>query len=551
MKNIKITKCLLFILVGIYFSLSARNIIIPKPVSYQEKKGRGFTVNEKTKVYYEGENLKEVAQYLVETIKLYHKPSSYENFQGGKAILLSIDKNIEMKKDGAYILEICRSAVKIIGNSARSVFYGIQTLRQLSPLDIEQTMRTRRFTYKAVTIKDQPKYQWRGMMLDVSRHFFDKEKVKSFIRLMALHKMSVLQMHLTDDHGWRLEIKKYPKLTSVGGYRDATFVTMHGPRDGLKYGGYFTQQDMKEIVAYATKHYIDILPEVDMPGHVQAVLKAYPTLGNDDIADYNPQVREFWGFGDYTLSPKPETFQFIEETLNEVMDIFPFPYIHTGGDEVKLNQWRKSATAKAYMKKKGIRDVYNLQNDFTVFMKKIMAKRGRKMVGWNEIATDKAPTDVIPMYWDHWNGKGRLNPRQAVRKGFKIIMAPTSHTYFDYSQTSSGQSWNNPHLKNNLQDKILGIGGYLPIEKVYSFSPKKVAGIDSPNIMGGQAQLWSEYMTTWPRVLYMALPRMTAISESLWLDDSQKNYMDFKERLDYFKKRLSILGYNFYPGYSK
>ena len=528
------------IIVGMIFfcKLFSFNVVTPKPFFYKQGKKKGFSVNEHTKVYYQGKELKKVAEYLVETIKLYHAPLDYSSYkEGERAIILKVDKDIEMKKEGGYILEICRRKISLIGNSPKGVFYAIQTLRQLSPIDIEQAIRTRRFSYKSVLIKDQPKYKWRGMMLDVCRHFFDKEKVKSFIRLMALHKMSVLHLHLTEDQGWRIEIKKYPKLTSIGAYRDASRITIHGPRDGLRYGGYFTQEDLKEIVAYAKKHYIDVMPEIDFPGHVQALLTAYPKLGNDDIPNYNPKVRERWGVSYYSLSPKPETFKFIKNVLNEVMDIFPFPYIHTGGDEVVVNQWKESAYAKKYMKKKGIKNVHNLQNEFTVFMKKVMAKRGRTMLGWNEIATEKAPNDVIPMYWAHWKGGGKLTPKRAIEKGFKIIMAPTSHTYFDYYQERGSSRWDNPTMKNDLTDIPIAISGFLPLKKVYSFSPKKTAGIDSENILGGQAQLWSEYMTTWSKVLYMTLPRMSALAEALWIEDNQKNYSDFKKRLGYLKKK--------------
>ena len=526
--------------------LSCDSTIIPKPV-FCEIKGKGFSVNEFTKVYYEDKSLKDVAQYLVDTIKLYQDPLPMTEYtEGERAIFIKIDKNIPLKKDGAYVLDICPLKISIVGKSSKGIFYGIQSLRQLSPIDIEHAMKTRRFTYKGIVVKDEPKYQWRGMMLDVCRHFFDKEKVKSFIRLMALHKMSVLHLHLTEDQGWRIEIKKYPKLTTIGGFRDATYITLSGPRDGLRYGGYFTQEDLKEIVAYAAEHYIDVMPEIDLPGHVQAALTAYPEFGNDDIPNYNPKVREYWGVSRYSLSPKPKTFQFIEDILNEVMDIFPFPYIHTGGDEVVVTQWKKSKYAQEYMKKKGIKDVHNLQNEFTVFMKQVMAKRDRTMVGWNEVATEKAPNDIIPMYWYGWGKGNKITPKRAIEKGFKIILAPISYTYFDYYQETGAIPHNNPVMKNNLKEAPLCIAGYVPLKKVYNFNPIGVAKIDSPNILGGQAQLWSEYMTTWPKVLYMALPRMSALSEALWSDE--KNYTNFQKRLKYFKKRLSILGYNFYPG---
>ena len=525
---------------------SCDSIIVPKP-TYCETKDRGFTINEFTKVYYQDKSLKDVAQYLVDVIKLYQDPMPMTKYtEGERAIFIKIDRNIPLKKDGAYILDICPLKISIIGKSPKGIFYGIQSLRQLSPLDIEHAMKTRRFTYKGIVVKDEPKYQWRGMMLDVCRHFFDKEKVKSFIRLMALHKMNILHLHLTEDQGWRIEIKKYPKLTTVGGFRDATYITMQGPRDGLKYGGYFTQKDLKEIIAYAAKHYIDVMPEIDLPGHVQAALTAYPKFGNDDIPNYNPKVREYWAVSRYSLAPKPETFQFIEDVLNEVMDIFPFPYVHTGGDEVVVQQWEQSPYAQEYMKKKGIKDVHNLQNEFTVFMKKVMAKRNRTMVAWNEVATEKAPNDIVPMYWNGWNKKNRITPKRAIEKGFKIILSPTSHTYFDHYQEKGAGSHNNPIMKNDFSDAPLAIGGYNPLKNVYSFDPKKIAKVDSPNILGGQAQLWAEYMTTWSKLLYMALPRMSALSEALWSD--KKNYGNFQKRLKYFKKRLSILGYNFYPG---
>ncbi|MBL8060399.1 MAG: family 20 glycosylhydrolase [Chthonomonas sp.] len=368
-----------------------------------------------------------------------------------------------------------------------------------------------------------PRYSWRGMMLDVSRHFQPKEFVLKFIDLLFIHKMNSLHLHLCDDQGWRMEIKRYPRLTEVGAWRKETQIRPGDPEtDGIPHGGFYTQDDLREIVAYAAKRGITVMPEIEMPGHCQAALAAYPELGNTGV-QLEPSTR--FGVIEDVYGVQDETIEFLENVLEEVLEVFPSEFIHVGGDEVPKKQWKESSVAQQRMKDEGLADEDELQSWFIRHFDRWLAARGRRLIGWDEILEGGLAPGAAVMSW-----RGTEGGSKALEMGHVAIMVPHTHCYFDHYQSSIKAT------------EPIAIGGCTPLRKVYEFDPGGGA-----LMWGSQGQLWSEYMKTPEHVEYMALPRMCALAEVLWGKADGETYETFEERLVPHLEKLKALGYNFRP----
>lgn len=448
------------------------------------------------------------------------------------ALTLGIDPRLAHLGAEGYRLEVTPEQVTISGATAAGVFYGTQTLRQLLPADIfSPTPITRTWDIPAVAIEDAPRFPWRGFMLDTARHFFPKEQVRKLIDLLALHKLNRLHLHLTDDQGWRLEIKKYPKLTSVGAWRKETLIgharTPQG-YDGTPYGGFYTQDDLRELVAYAAARQITIVPEIDMPGHARAAIAAYPELG---VTGEQIDVGTGWGIYPYLFAPTEHTISILRDVLTEVMDIFPSPYIHIGGDEAIKDQWKASPQVQARIQQLGVQDEEALQHWFIAQMGAILARRGRRLIGWDEILEGGLPDGAMVMSW-----RGIQGGIAAARAHHDVIMAPTTHCYFDYYQS-------------NEPGEPLAIGGYLPLETVYAFEPvpATLSAEEAAHILGTQAALWSEYIPTLDQLEYMAFPRTAALAEVAWTAPEHRDFASFLQRLRVHETRLTRLHANVRP----
>lgn len=442
--------------------------------------------------------------------------------------------------DEAYTLEISESGIDISAASDSGVFYALQTLRQLLPAT----------TYAAnapiiglplpfVVIEDKPRFAWRGMHLDVCRHFMPVEFIKRFIDLLALHKMNRFHWHLSEDQGWRLEIKKYPRLTEIGSVRAQTVVASSLFKlksklqyDGAEHGGFYTQEEVRSVVAYAHERHITVVPEIEFPGHAQAAIAAYPELGN---TGKQLKVKEEWGISNNTFKPSDETLEFYRNVLAEVMELFPSKYIHIGGDEAPKKQWQHSEFAQQRIEDLGLEDEKALQSWLILQVRDYLNENGRTLLGWDEIMqgglVDNSGNKSTVMAW-----RGQARGEAAVRAGHDVVMAPTSHTYFDYYQADKSI-------------EPLAIGLCISLETVYAFEPIPQGLSESlqHHVLGGQGQLWTEFMKTPAHVEYMAFPRTVALSEALWSQKSAKDFSQFHERLSKHLQRLTVLSVNYRP----
>lgn len=506
--------------------------IIPKPAKAEVTDGQ-FTHIKEAAIRFPA-NLKQEAELLASGIEniIGTKPKLYDarlRIATPNAIHLSIDGDDALRE--AYSMRIEKNGIHITGTDSAGVFYGCQSLLQLIPLEGERNIPT-------CTIEDQPRFGWRGMHLDVGRHMFDVKDIKKFIDWLAFHKLNTFHWHLTEDQGWRIEIKKYPKLTSVGGYRASTPpYGNRGGSDGKRYGGFYTQAQIKEIVAYAQKRHITIVPEIDMPGHMAAAITAYPWLGNDDIPNYKPQVYGLWGVHPYVLAPKEKTFKWVDDVLEEVCALFPSKYIHIGGDEAPKGQWKKSKFAQSVIKCEGLKDEHELQSYFIGRVEKMLTKRRRKLIGWDEIREGGLSPNATMMLWRGWG-----HAIASVNEGHDVVMAPGSHTYFDHYQY-------NPAAILSQGPEYEAIGGHRTIESVYSFNPipKQFQGTPkAKHILGCQAQLWTEYMKTWKKVEYRAFPRIAALAEVAWTPQDKRDFKEFMTRLKPTLARYKAANINYF-----
>ena len=455
----------------------------------------------------------------------------------GPQIFLSIDTSLAAHGPEAYRLIVAPGLVTITGASPAGVFYGVQSFRQLLPPQIFRRAKVDGVVWSApaLTIDDWPRFPWRGMELDVVRHFMPKEFVLKFIDLLALHKMNRFHWHLTDDQGWRIEIKKYPRLTSVGGWRAQTLIgpepddTAQAKYDGVRHGGFYTQDDIREVVAYAAARFITVIPEIEMPGHSQAAVFAYPQLGNthDSI-----KVKEDWGVSAYILNPSDSTIHFMEDVLTEVMGLFPGKWIHTGGDEAVKTQWQASPLAQARIKALGLKNEDALQGWFTAQIDSFLAAHGRTLIGWDEILEGGLSPNAVVMSW-----RGVDGGIAAAQAGHDVVMAPGKYTYFDHYQSA------------DREHEPLAIGGFLPLDSAYAYDPVPavLTPVQARHILGAQGQLWSEYFPNTKQVEYMAFPRLAALAEAVWTAPAQKSYADFLGRMPAELARLDVLDVAYRP----
>jgi len=443
---------------------------------------------------------------------------------------------------GAYSLKVNASGVKINSSSRQGVFYGVQSLIQLLPIT-----KSARLNIPYVSVNDAPRFGYRGMHLDVGRHFFPVSDVKKYIDYLALHKMNYFHWHLTEDQGWRIEIKKYPKLTSVGAFRKGT-ITGHAPGTGTDetpHGGFYTQEEVKDVVAYAAKRYITIIPEIEMPGHASAAIAAYPELScfpeeSTPIKANTPwtgdkngkQVQQTFGVFTDVFCPSEKTFAFLQDVLDEVIPLFPSKYIHIGGDESPKDNWKRSEFCQQLIKEKGLKDEHELQSYFIQRMEKYINGKGKQIIGWDEILEGGLAPNATVMSW-----RGEQGGIDAAKQKHNVIMTPSTYVYFDYAQSRPEDS--------------LTIGGYLPIQKVYSYDPipKELAEDEHKYILGAQANLWTEYIGNMTKLQYMIFPRITALSEVLWSPKEGRSWEEFEPRLKQQIQRYDLWKINYSKAY--
>jgi len=423
----------------------------------------------------------------------------------------------------AYTLVVARDSVALTGSDPAGVFYGLQTLTQMLPAG--RTPATG-LDLPATRIVDRPRFPYRGMHLDEGRHFFGPEFVKRYIDQLARYKINHFHWHLTEDQGWRIEIRRYPRLTEVGAYRSETVVEKNFEPyvgDGVRYGGYYTQAEIRDIVAYAAERYVTIVPEIELPGHSLAALAAYPELA---CTDGPFEVGTRWGVFEDVYCPKDETFTFLENVLTEVMELFPGEYIHIGGDEVPKTRWEASDVAQAVMDREGLADEAELQSWFVRRIEAFLNRHGRRLIGWDEILEGGLAPDATVMSW-----RGLAGGIDAARQGHDVIMTPNSALYFDYYQGSP-------------DEEPLAIGGSLPLEQVYAFDPvpEELTPAEARHIRGAQGNVWTEYMKTEEQVEYMVFPRMLALAELAWSPREARNFEDFTRRLPWHLARLDSDG---------
>jgi len=557
--------------------LSQRNYITPEPqkISFPESKQNGFRLSKKTSLEVSGvDNSKNFVKNFVSFVNQEIGFELNSKINKKSNILLRItDQNLDLGEEGYKISILPKENLIVESNTERGLFYGIESLKQIihftkrkrdeesfTEFDVDvkienikdvksqQNFNAANLTtagYKNVNetgyfqglekvetksldvynimpmiIEDYPRFKYRGMMLDVSRHFMPKEFIKKFIDIMSIHKMNKFHWHLTDDHGWRIEIKKYPKLTEIGSMRDGTlighsrFAGKNPKFDNIPHGGFYTQEEIKDIIKYAKERFIEIIPEIDMPGHTASLIASYPELGT---LKEKTEVKKIWGVQDEILIPTENTFNFLDNLFREIADIFPSSYVHIGGDEARKKQWIESEEVQKLMEKLEIEDEDSLQTYFIGRVQKILNNYGKKIIGWDEIIEGGLVNDATVMSW-----RGEEGGIFAAKAGNNAIMSPTSHLYFDYYQARTGEP--------------LAIGGLIPLEKVYSYEPIP-EGLDinqATKILGAQGNVWTEYIKTPEMVEYMSVPRMTALSEIVWSKRKKRDFSEFRKRLNFY-----------------
>ncbi|KUK77293.1 MAG: GHF20 protein [Proteiniphilum acetatigenes] len=506
--------------------------VVPLPDQIEMTEGKAFALTASTRIIYpEGnEKMERNAAFLADFLELSTgiRPEITTDEANKDAVILSL--GLQNENPEAYRIQIDRQNIRIEGASEAAVFYGLQTLRKSVPVG-----NYKHVTFSPATITDAPRFGYRGMMLDVARHFQPVEFVKKYIDLLALHNINRFHWHLTDDQGWRITIDSYPKLMEISSMRRETVIGRNTDEyDGTPHGGYYTKEELKDVVAYAAERYITIIPEVDLPGHMLAALAAYPELG---CTGGPYEVARKWGIFEDVLCPgKEETFTFLEGVLTEVMEIFPSRYIHIGGDEAPKTRWEKCPDCQARIKDLGLKDrnghtaEHYLQSYVTARIEKFLNDHGRSIIGWDEILEGELAPNATVMSW-----RGMDGGIQAAQMGHDVIMTPTGYCYFDYYQTQ------------DTEGEPLAIGGYVPVEKVYSFepAPDQLTAEQKNHILGAQANLWTEYISDPEHVEYMTLPRLAAMSEVQWMQPGKKNYDEFLTRLPHLLALYNKLGYHY------
>ncbi|QDO95740.1 beta-N-acetylhexosaminidase [Formosa sediminum] len=527
--------------------------IIPKPSNLQILNG-SFKIDDNTVVYSDSV-LNNETEYLIQTIKNitnFSISSLDKNFNNTHIINLELTDTINSEE--GYVLDIAYDRIDIKAKTTKGAFYAIETLKQLI-LNSSLNSESQEYLIPALHIKDEPRFSHRGMMLDTGRYFYDVEFIKQFIDLIAVHKMNIFHWHLTEDQGWRIEIKKYPKLTEVGAWRNGTEIgrTPGTKSDNIKHGGFYSQDQIKDIINYAKKKHITIIPEIDMPGHNGAAIASYPFLScfpdevtpmNDNIISEKTKellnsgvkkvVQESWGIkSDVLCAGKESTYTFYENVLAEVADLFPSEYIHIGGDECLKDNWKRCPNCQHLIEEKDLKGEEELQSYFINHMSAFLKRKGKKIIGWDEILEGQVTPEATVMSW-----RGVKGGIQAAKQGQNVIMTPREPYYLDYYQVAD--TLNEP----------LTVGGRGPntVKDIYLFNPlpKELTETESKNILGIQGNLWTEYIATPNYAEYMLLPRMTAISEVAWYSgDNKKDYEEFLKRLNKFEALYSKMGVNY------
>ena len=493
--------------------------VIPYPASVVPLTGR-FTIVHTTRIAIAdttNPELRRLATFAAQAARVANTPV----VAGAGTIRLVLGSASDTAQ-GAYRLTVNSTGMTIAAAAPQGLFYGIQTLRQLVPPEGERAVA-------AVEIADRPRFGWRGMHLDVVRHHFPVAFVKRYIDLLARYKLNTFHWHLTDDQGWRIEIKKDPRLTTVGGFRRETVVAKNFDPfvgDGVPHGGFYTQDEIRDVVAYARERYVTVVPEIEMPGHSLAALAAYPELA----CTPGPfEVGMRWGVYDDVFCPTDRTFAFLEDVLTEVIALFPGTYVHVGGDEVTKVAWRQSDSAQAVMRREGLKDEHELQSWFIKRIERFLISKNRRLIGWDEILEGGLAPEATVMSW-----RGTRGGIEAAQQGHDVIMTPDRPLYFD-------------HYQGDRAVEPMAIGGFNPLEAVYAYEP--VPAVLTPaqtgHILGAQANLWTEYITSTVHVEYMALPRMLALAEVVWSPKAARDWTSFRARLDPELAALERLGVNY------
>lgn len=512
--------------------LAAQNklSLIPLPAKMEERKG-SFKLDKSVTINYAKAELKNLA--ILTQTALFEasgiKPTlkaTQASAKGIRTINLSIDPKLSAKE--GYVLEVSPNVINLKASTENGLFYGMQTLVQLVPLKGDLQL-------PAIYIADEPRFSWRGMLFDSCRHIWSVDFIKKFIDQMAKHKLNKFHWHLTEDQGWRIEIKKYPRLQEVAAYRNGTQIGPNRQKDvdTIRYGGYYTQAQVKEVVAYASSKFIEVIPEIEMPGHSVAAITAYPYLacGKVSFETGKPfEVRKVWGVSkDLYCAGNDSVFTFLQDVLNEVMPLFPSKYIHIGGDEAPHNAWKVCPKCQARMQKEGLKDEAALQSWFIQRMEKFINSKGKKIIGWEEIMQGGLAENATVHSW-----LGVQSGLKAAKSGHDAIMSPYSHLYFDGYQAEA-------------KIEPMAIGYWVPLDSVYAFEPVHPALTENEakHILGAQANLWTEFIATENYMEYMAFPRMAALAEIDWTPASKKNFIDFKDRLTTQYQRYTKQGINF------
>ena len=520
--------------------------VVPAPLSLEARPG-SFTLDPETRIIVpEGRpEARPVADYLADLLR---RPTGFalpveaaadapgQASPPAGAIALRLEDLESRLGSEGYLLEVGAEGVLVRAAAPAGLFYGVQTLRQLLPPAVEGPAGDPAkgpWTVPCVSVEDRPRFAWRGGHLDCSRHFFPKAFVLRWIDILAMHKLNTFHWHLTDDQGWRVEIKKYPRLAEVGAWRvdreDRHWNAREPQRPGeaATYGGFYTQDDIREVVAYAASRHITVVPEIEMPGHAKAALTAYPRFSCTG-GPFTVPPGGYWPITDVFCPGKEATFEFLEDVLDEVVALFPGPYVHIGADEVDKAEWIKCRDCRARIRAEGLADEKELQSYFVRRMEKVLEARGKRLVGWDEILEGGLAPGATVMSW-----RGTEGGVEAAKAGRDVVMTPTSHCYFDYYQ---GDPAHEPPA----------IGGYVPLVKVYGFEPvpDALAGPEAGRVLGGQANLWTEYIADGKHAEYMALPRLAALAEAVWSPKERRDWADFAARVPALFARYDAAGLN-------
>ncbi|HEY1872041.1 MAG TPA: beta-N-acetylhexosaminidase, partial [Chitinophagaceae bacterium] len=548
--NMKLLTLLATILITV--SVQGQINIIPKPVSVkQPKTAANFSITPSTQIVLEGSKLDGIAEIFNDYLQQFYrfKLKIVKTSSNNNSIILNFD-HLDNSLPGAYQITVDNKGVYIGGDNEEGVFYGVQTLIQLLPVDDKPQTTNNKLTTSGklqipyVSINDYPRFAYRGMHLDCGRHFFPVSFIKKYIDYIALHKMNYFHWHLTEDQGWRIEIKKYPKLTQVGAWRNGTIIGRYPGmgNDETHYGGYYTQDEIKDVVAYAAKRFITVVPEIEMPGHSSAAIAAYPYLScfpNESTKhpqqcawsgdSTGKQVQQTWGvFPDVFCAGKDSTFKFLEDVLDEVMALFPSKYIHVGGDESPKANWKRCTLCQQRIKDEHLKNEEELQSYFIQRIEKYLNSKGRTLIGWDEILEGGIAPNAVIMSW-----RGEAGGIAAARQKHNVIMTPGGWVYLDHSQSQNEDS--------------VTIGGYTSLDKTYSYEPvsDSLTKDQGKYILGAQGNVWTEYMGNERKVEYMIFPRMSALSEVLWSQKDLRDSADFEKRLETQFKRYDLWGANY------